>query len=65
MSQWQSQFRSSSEAKKAGWFSRRHETDAAHRQAQDARRIRMELRRHRENDALAKSVARKQAERVA
>jgi hypothetical protein len=39
------------EAAQAGWFSRRHETDDAHRQAQDAYRLRLELKAEREQES--------------
>jgi len=45
-------FASHAEAKKAGWFSRRHETNKEHREAQDKYRIKRELRKERELAAL-------------
>ena len=48
MSKNKGRFASSTEAKRAGWFSRRHETNAAHRDAQEKRDIKRDLRKERE-----------------
>lgn len=54
-----SKFPASAAAKKAGWFSRRHETNTAHRDTQDKTRIKRELRWEREVAALAATKAKK------
>ncbi len=48
-------YASQAEAKKAGWFSRRHETNEAHREAQDKYHIEQDLRKEREEASRKKS----------
>jgi hypothetical protein len=43
-------FASAAEARKAGWFSRRHQTNDAHRRAQENWRMDRELKRERERE---------------
>lgn len=46
----ENKFRSHAEAHQAGWFSRRHESDAEHRAEQE--RLRKELSQRRDREAL-------------
>ena len=51
----QTKFASHSEAVKAGWFSRRHETNAAHLTARDAYQRRLDAKHTREVDSFKRT----------
>ena len=59
-----SKFPATAMAKKAGWFSRRHETNSAHQDEQERIRIARELRREREDAVLVAATAKHAAARV-
>lgn len=51
-------FASARDAKAAGWFSRRHQTNDAHREAQEEWRLRQKLRRERERESIEATAQR-------
>lgn len=56
-----SRFASSVEAKKAGWFSRRHQTRDAHVAAQDAYRTKRDEKHTREQEQRERTAKRRSA----
>ena len=52
-------FRTRRDALKAGWFSRRHQTNEAHREAQNQRRIKAQHKQNLVDNQIASTLFRK------